>query len=621
MLDRWHHIRACWGKEGMFLYIDGAEVAHTELPAEIDWFIPNRNFLIGTYDWPGGYDAWYYQGIIDDFKFIPRQERLIATKKSSKEKRSPQPKYNVVIPETVSGVVYNDANRNGIRDPGEKGIANVSVSDGFSVVSTDKEGKYTLTPSKKAVFIQITRPSGYDVVGYWYQPISSVVNFALTKSEKDETKFTFIHVTDTHISTLPACLKGLKDFVEEVNNLNPLPLFVFNTGDLVNCTKQLTTPVSIARAYFNNYTRIMDKLKVPYYNVAGDHTDVGYRMKEFPRGDFRCGKAMFWEYLGPNFFSFEYGKLHFVSLDVIYHLGKNHTHTITPEHLRWLKQDLEHRSPGTIVITGSENTLERSIPEFYELGKKYNIKLQLYGDDHIFTYNDTPIPSRCGGALSGNWWKTKCSDLTPQGYVIYQVEGEKLDCFYKALRKQININAPRFGACVQGIVEIHAHLVQGKSKGPLEYSIDGKNWKPMQETTPSFYRKNYVAKFNSTLFPDGLIKLKIRTKDNSEVEEIPLVIDNNKKGFTAQSDATLKLQISKLIVRNIQPKGEVKVIFNGKEISTVFRQKVYNISIPAVSLKKVNHLSFKFSYPDDGMTMKEPILIYGGKILYDPRQE
>jgi hypothetical protein len=39
--------------------------------------------------------------------------------------------------ETVSGIVYNDKNRNGQLDKNEKGVRDVAVSNGVNVVLTD----------------------------------------------------------------------------------------------------------------------------------------------------------------------------------------------------------------------------------------------------------------------------------------------------------------------------------------------------------------------------------------------------------------------------------------------------------------------------------------------------
>ena len=42
------------------------------------------------------------------------------------------------------GVVFHDANGNGQRDAGEKGLADVRVSNGVNIVKTDAEGKYEI---------------------------------------------------------------------------------------------------------------------------------------------------------------------------------------------------------------------------------------------------------------------------------------------------------------------------------------------------------------------------------------------------------------------------------------------------------------------------------------------
>ena len=234
---------------------------------------------------------------------------------------APAPDYDAEIPTLIAGFVFEDTESDGLRGPQEPGVPGVSVTDGFTVVATDEAGRYELTPSPDAVFIALTRPAGYDVNGYWYAPLADEVDFALTATDGDADVFTFIHLSDNHLSDLAASHEGLTRFVDEVNALSPPPAFVFNTGDLVNCSKQLTTPVEHAQRYFDTYAEMMGELRVPWYNVAGDHADVGYRMEQFPRTDFRCGKAMYWEHFGPHYFSFEYGNLHILSIDAVYKGG------------------------------------------------------------------------------------------------------------------------------------------------------------------------------------------------------------------------------------------------------------------------------------------------------------
>ena len=230
--------------------------------------------------------------------------------------KTPRPDYDAPVPAVISGRVL-------LRGGGKtSGAKDVSVTDGFSVVKTDAHGAYTLKPDPQAVFVYITRPAGYDVQGTWYKPLAARVDFALAVAQNED-EYIFIHVTDTHVSQSPRSLQGLSRFVREANDLTPKPRFIVNSGDLLNLHKALLSLPESGHADFRSYVGIMNHLTMPHYSVAGDHTDSSYRMDQFPRGDHRCGKALYWEFLGPNFFSFEYGRIHFVSVDFGYHLGQN----------------------------------------------------------------------------------------------------------------------------------------------------------------------------------------------------------------------------------------------------------------------------------------------------------
>ena len=215
--------------------------------------------------------------------------------------KTPRPNYDAPVPARISGHVL-------LKDKDTRpGAAGISVTDGYTVVKTDSQGAYTITPSPDAVFLYITRPSGHDIVGDWYKPLAEKVDFTIEPAADNEEEFVFVHLTDAHISENRRSLVGLSSFVRELNTMKPRPRFVVNS------------PAN-GHASFRNYVGIMNHLAMPCYNVAGDHTDSSYRLDQFPRGDHRCAKPMYWEYLGPHFFSFEYGRIHFVSVDFGYHL-------------------------------------------------------------------------------------------------------------------------------------------------------------------------------------------------------------------------------------------------------------------------------------------------------------
>ena len=560
-------------------------------------------------------------------------------------KKTPQPNYGTKPPSRVTGRVTLVTNKP--RNSVEKsaGAPGVSVSDGFTVVKTDSNGAYSLTPDSRAVFVFITRPSGHDVVGDWYKPVASQVNFAVTSASRDESEFVFVHVTDTHVSQNLRSRKGLSQFVREVNGLTPRPHFVVNSGDLLNLHKALISSPDSGRADFRQYVGIMNHLKIPCYNVAGDHTDSSYRLDQYPRGHLFCGKPLYWEHLGPHFFSFEYGKIHFVSVDYGYHLGRRQvpvsgkqleypTLEVQPAHVDWLRRDMANRTKGQFVITTSEYDLTKHCPDFADIANEHDVRLQLVGDHHVLSHKKRPVPYRTGGALAGCWWNSKakqlCPDLRPQGYLIYRVKGEKLDFFYKGLGRRIEIVSHRIGAVTNGRVTIQAHLVQPEPGESLEYSVyhSGKandaqrRWTPMHESDRPFYRAVFAAQLDTQRFSDGMVTVAVRSTSGSEVRTREFVVANG-NGPNASADANLSFEIappnSWTLAR--KPAGKVEVLVNkhvvgGLEPKTA---KKYSFEVPKSVLATTNTLEFRFTRQGDGMTLRAPRLTFRGDDCRDHR--
>jgi len=540
---------------------------------------------------------------------------------------TPKPAYGQPLPAKIQGRVVLDDKGDGQVDPTEKGVPNVSVSDGYTVARTGPDGTYCLTPSKFAVFVSITRPTGYDVAGAWYKPVGARIDFALKPAARDENEYIFVHVTDAHISSNRRSIEGLSRFVREVNALTPRPRFVVNSGDLVNLDKALSTPPRTGHAWFRNYVGIMNHLAMPYYNVAGDHTDSSYRLKEFPRGDIRCGKPMYWEYLGPHFFSFEYGRIHFVSADYAYHLGRRQirgreypTLQVQPMHVEWLKQDMANRTTGSFVVTTSEHDLTKHCPGFSEMARQYDVRLQLTGDDHIVAHRARFVPYRTGGALSGTWWDGPCADLSPQGYLIYQVHGTEMTCFYKGLGQRVAFVSPAHGVKVKGLLTLRAHLVQPRDGEVLLFSVNGGDWKPMKEVHRPFCRTLYEATWDSAVCPDGLVEVKAKSSADGETQHRVLVVHNGTAVTKFQTDASLTFLVGRVIAAGKAPRGNVDVLVNGESVGMIHpqRKREYAFAIPACVLRTVNTLEFRFAESHDGMTITHPLLTHSGRTFEDP---
>ena len=63
-------------------------------------------------------------------------------------------------PDGARGVVFLDADGDGVRDPGERGIPGVVVSDQVAVTTTDSDGQYAL-PASGGEFVFVSLPRGH----------------------------------------------------------------------------------------------------------------------------------------------------------------------------------------------------------------------------------------------------------------------------------------------------------------------------------------------------------------------------------------------------------------------------------------------------------------------------
>jgi hypothetical protein len=558
-------------------------------------------------------------------------------------RETPKPNYDRTPTGGIRGTVFLDEDGNGMRGAGERGVPGVAVSDGYTVLRTGVDGTYEMESSRDSVFIQVTKPSGYRVAGDWYKPVEAVVDFALVRSAQDEDDYTFVHVTDTHVGSRES-MEGVTAFVEEVNGLKRRPLFVVNSGDLINLAKALTNTPEQGHAAMRNYVGLMNHLAMTHYAVAGDHADSSYRLDQFPRGDHRAGKALFWEYLGPHFASFEYGRIHFVLVDYVYHLGTRQllvngknleypVNEIQPVHLRWLRQDLVSRSAGTMVVTASENNLVLHCPGFIGLAQENDIRFQLTGDDHIVAYNQNEVPYRSAGALAGCWWSPKaegrCPDLSPQGYMIYRVKGAKMECFYKGLGRRLEFVALRFGTLLRGRAEISGHIVEPLAGEGLEYRFDGGDWKPLPETGRPFYRSLHTAWVDTKTISDGLRTIYVRSTVTGEMRSQTVVIANGAAAPDGGDAAVVSFSVGTsggtALGRDPEPlrapAGDVNVLLNGQRLGKIPSGKsgMYSFPVEAASLKVCNILSFDFVSGGDGMNLADVRLTFRKGEILDPR--
>ncbi|HYV95864.1 MAG TPA: metallophosphoesterase [Gemmatimonadaceae bacterium] len=248
----------------------------------------------------------------------------------------------------VRGVVFADANANGARDAGERGVGGVAVSNQNDVVVTDSAGAFAIPPSATGI-IFVSVPDGYrSVGGFWRatQSQAAAITFALAKETQSRT-FTFAHGSDSHIE--PANVNRFRRFRSLTDSLHAS--FVLMGGDLVRDAMSQQEPQ--ARAYFDLFVAESKAFHVPLWTVPGNHDHFGIirsRSHIDPRNPM-YNRAMYRSYFGPDYYSFTYGGVHFIGLNSISVDDSAYYGNIDSVQMAWLKRDLEHVPASTPIVT------------------------------------------------------------------------------------------------------------------------------------------------------------------------------------------------------------------------------------------------------------------------------
>ena len=247
----------------------------------------------------------------------------------------------------ISGVVFDDTNRNGTRDAGERGVAGVAVSNQDTVVTTDASGAFRL-PGEGTGVIFVSMPNAYRPVGPWWRPANSAepVSFALTR-EQSSTELTFIHASDTHIS--PASLARTQRLRALVDSIRPGLLLI--TGDLVR--DALRVGEEEATGYYELFARERNAFRTPVFTVPGNHENFGIERdtSHVPATHPLYGRGMYHHYFGPDYYSFTRGGVHFVGLNTVDIDDQRYYGHVDSLQIAWLERDLALVPANMPVVT------------------------------------------------------------------------------------------------------------------------------------------------------------------------------------------------------------------------------------------------------------------------------
>lgn len=419
----------------------------------------------------------------------------------------------------ASGVVFHDRNGNGVRDEDEPGIHGVRVSNQREVVITDDNGRWQLPVHGDCTFF-VVKPAG------WMTPVNehqlprffhhhrpegspellyggleptgdlpSSIDFPLQRHEEPE-KFDVIFFADPQPYNLQQVDYVAHDVVAELVGSDAA--FGVTLGDIVGDDLSLFKPLNAA----------VSKIGVPWYNVIGNHD-----INQDAASNAAAGET-FRRVYGPDYYSFEHGRVHFIALNNIFWTGRRYSGHLTVEQLQWVANDLAHVPEDRLIVllmhiplTSRTPLPTLSIPnraELYEIIKHRKRVLALSGHvhthHHMFIEEDAwqgekPLEHGNFVTVSGSWWRgdpdergiphatMRCGG--PNGYIIATFDGADHRWRYKAASRpadyQMDIHAPDevWSDRAEG-VPVYANVFGSSERSTVEWRIGEGDWKPME---------------------------------------------------------------------------------------------------------------------------------------------
>lgn len=381
-------------------------------------------------------------------------------------KPEPEPQEVVVAPEegsTVYGKVFC----------GDKGLQGVVVTDGYEVVSTNKDGIYQLKSAKRNAMVWISVPSGYKPLNlgvqsqfftYLSKPAGTAerVDFELFE-DGDQTNHKMLFFGDIHLAARTRDRQQFETFAKEVEAFAKAhateKVYAITLGDMTWDQYWYSNNYN-----FNNYLEDINAnvKSLTVFHTMGNHdhdmkTTVDGGSQGWNAVDWDCAAA-YRSTLGPNYFSFNIGKVHYISLDNIYcknttggaAADRHYEDAVSDYALAWLRKDLEFVDKSTQIVltmhapyTTQEGNLSLNNGALLlNCFNGYSKVLFVTGHTHrMSTTERQGIAEHNSGAVCATWWwggyynptLNVGTDGAPGGYRVMDFTGSDYVSYYKAV--------------------------------------------------------------------------------------------------------------------------------------------------------------------------------------------
>lgn len=332
-----------------------------------------------------------------------------------------------------------------------RGVAGVSVSDGLGVVATDRDGRFELRSSSDRDFVWCSVPSGYRIpvgptgTGRFHHAVAPSRGgeldalFELEPLEEGDERHAMLLLPDIqtqdrwemerfHEQTVP-------DVLDTVRALGGRHAFGIACGDIMFDDLSL----------YPEYERGVRRMGIPFLQVVGNHD-----LDQEARTD-EASTATFSRHFGPRYYSFDRGAVHYVVLDDVLWHGAGYIGYLERDQLAWLEADLARVEAGRPVIValhipvlgtahvrgftprpGVSNSVNNreALVRLLEPYRAHVVSGHTHENDHNWILG---LHEHVSGTVCGAWWSGPiCGDGTPNGYSVYEVDGEEVRWRHKS---------------------------------------------------------------------------------------------------------------------------------------------------------------------------------------------
>lgn len=260
--------------------------------------------------------------------------------------------------------------------------------------------------------------------------------------------FTFVHLTDMHVTHKRKGDEGYRKCIESVLSLKPRPAFALMGGDLA--FDGLYTPKADFEEQIRLYKEVTSGLNMPVHNCMGNHDALGWSARrKCSADDPDIGKKLIMDRLEweKPYYSFDFAGWHFAVLDSIYPIkgkdGPSYEPRIGAEQLEWLAGDLGAAGDRPKVclthiaafcnvgqLNGDREAKAMNgsmvlwdTRELREILERHKVLALLQGHSHrIEEYRLGGVWYLTSAAVSGAWWAGSWVG-SPPGYTVLRCKG------------------------------------------------------------------------------------------------------------------------------------------------------------------------------------------------------